>query len=1114
MALGYDGSIRIKALLNHNQFDRGIRSMGDSAKALQGTLMKLAGAVGLAFGVGALVNFGKESVKLASDVQEVQNVIDVTFGKGAAQIEEFSQSAAEAFGLSELSAKQYTGTLGAMLKSSGLITKDAQEMSLALTGLAGDIDSFYNLDTGTAFEKIRSGISGETEPLKQLGINMSVANLEAYALSKGITKSYNAMSQAEQVLLRYNYLLSVTTDAQGDFARTSGSFANQIRILQLNFDQLKIAMGNAIIPIAQAVLPGINAIIAALTKLARVFAQVTALLFGKKASSGSSGQIKEQEAIASSGMAAAGATDKLADATAGAGEASKKAAKDMKGVLAGFDELNILADSAASSVGSSAGGIGDIGSGDVDIPDLEDMDGGAILEIGETFKSLGEIFRDTLDDMLSGIPRLREAFLNFADSFNDFNKTLYDAFKFDGVLERVELLGQELAGAFNDLVNAIDWELWGRTLGAGMNLGLQFLTEFIYTFDWINLGKKLSDLLNGIVYEVDWYDFGRLLWAQFKVGLETFAGFITGLDMPALAQAASNIIMGFFNSMQETIAKIDWAAIGRQIAEFLNNIDWLGIIASIAGAIGEMIPSALDLIGGFIQNADTGTLIAAALFLGAKLLPLLLGKVIAPIAKQIGSDLIKQTSAAITSGGIGELVSSISSAIAGIGKAFAGISAVIAGVVLAATSFFDMWNNGFSLAKEAVMLVGIALAAVGAVLLGVPASVAAIVAAIVAVVATAVIAIHEHWDEIKEAALNAWESIKEAWAAAGEWFNTHVAEPVAEFFSGLWTTVSEAASSAWEAVQNSWNAAGEWFNTNVIEPVSEFFTSLWNNITTFASDAWNKVQEIWAVASGWFNDNVVEPVKEFFKNLWDEAKKLASDAWEAVKSAWNAAAEWFRSTITEPIAKFFSEAWEKIKTSASEAWNNIKTGVQNFWSELKSWWRSNAGKYFTAEYWKDLGKRMIDGLLDGLRNIFSGLSSWASDVWDSITNVFSGQNARSGIYDGMSYRSRSTYTQYEPYLAKSLPKLANGAVIPPNQQFAAILGDQRSGMNFEAPAGLVRQMVDEGMQAFFSRNGGFTQGGNMTVIMEIDGREFGRASYKYGTAEQQRVGVRLTEVRA
>ena len=249
---GYDGSVRIKADLNHSDFDRGIAHMTKSVNNFGGTLKKVAGIIGTVFGVATLVNFGKEAVKLASDIQEVQNVIDVTFGSGAAKIEEFAQSAAEAFGLSELSAKQYAGTMGAMLKSSGLATSAAQDMSIALSGLAGDLASFYNLNTDEAFEKIRSGISGETEPLKQLGINMSVANLEAYALSKGITKSYNAMSQAEQVVLRYNYLLSTTADAQGDFARTSGSFANQVRLLQLNFDQLKIAVGNAIIPVAQA----------------------------------------------------------------------------------------------------------------------------------------------------------------------------------------------------------------------------------------------------------------------------------------------------------------------------------------------------------------------------------------------------------------------------------------------------------------------------------------------------------------------------------------------------------------------------------------------------------------------------------------------------------------------------------------------------------------------------------------------------------------------------------------------------------------------------------------------------------------------------------------------
>lgn len=134
-----------------------------------------------------------------------------------------------------------------MLKSMGLTTDSVLDMSTKITELAGDLASFYNLDVDDAFTKIRSGMSGETEPLKQLGINMSVANLEAYALSKGITTSYQKMSQSNQALLRYNYLLSVTADAQGDFSRTSDSWANQVKILQLNFDSLKASVGQLLI---------------------------------------------------------------------------------------------------------------------------------------------------------------------------------------------------------------------------------------------------------------------------------------------------------------------------------------------------------------------------------------------------------------------------------------------------------------------------------------------------------------------------------------------------------------------------------------------------------------------------------------------------------------------------------------------------------------------------------------------------------------------------------------------------------------------------------------------------------------------------------------------------
>ena len=215
-----------------------------SAKAI-GTAF----AASLAAGSAAIVAFGKKGVDLASDLEEVQNVVDTTFGKkGAAKIEEFADAAIERFGLSELSAKQMSSTMGAMLKSMGLADKAVLQMSTNLTGLAGDMASFYNLDPTQAFEKLRSGIAGETEPLKQLGINLSVVNLEAYAASQGITKAYKEMSEAEKVTLRYNYILSVTKDAQGDFAKTSDSYANQTRILGEEVNALAAEMGDILLP--------------------------------------------------------------------------------------------------------------------------------------------------------------------------------------------------------------------------------------------------------------------------------------------------------------------------------------------------------------------------------------------------------------------------------------------------------------------------------------------------------------------------------------------------------------------------------------------------------------------------------------------------------------------------------------------------------------------------------------------------------------------------------------------------------------------------------------------------------------------------------------------------
>lgn len=241
------------------------RESGKWDDAVQNSTDSMSQAFGRAFNVERiknfaiqagkwLLNFGKEAVDLASDLEEVQNVVDVTFGQNAGVIDEWAKKARENFGLTELQAKRFASTIGATLKSTGVSGQQVVQMSQDLAGLAADMASFYNLDFDEAFQKIRSGISGQTEPLKQLGIDMSVASLQAFALSQGIETAFDKLSASEQAMLRYQYLMQATSDAQGDFARTQDGLANSMRSLETSFDTIKSKIGEVLMPaVADAV---------------------------------------------------------------------------------------------------------------------------------------------------------------------------------------------------------------------------------------------------------------------------------------------------------------------------------------------------------------------------------------------------------------------------------------------------------------------------------------------------------------------------------------------------------------------------------------------------------------------------------------------------------------------------------------------------------------------------------------------------------------------------------------------------------------------------------------------------------------------------------------------
>lgn len=256
----------------------------------------------------ALAKFSRKCIDLGSDLAEVQNVVDVTFTSMSGKINDFARNAAQQFGLSEIMAKRYAGTFGAMAKAFGFAEKDAAEMSMTLAGLAGDVASFYNIDQDAAYTKLKAVFSGETESLKDLGIVMTQTALDQYALQHGFGTTTAKMSEQQKVALRYQFILSKLSDVSGDFARTSNGWANQVRILKLQFESLCSVIGSVLIAALSPAIRGLNAFTGALVKAANTFKSFVFSLFGKES--------EDMTAGAGASMAALG--DSVEDAMGGA----------------------------------------------------------------------------------------------------------------------------------------------------------------------------------------------------------------------------------------------------------------------------------------------------------------------------------------------------------------------------------------------------------------------------------------------------------------------------------------------------------------------------------------------------------------------------------------------------------------------------------------------------------------------------------------------------------------------------------------------------------------------------------------------------------------------------
>ena len=1017
-----------------------VGGLNTGLKKIEKSFGKIGRLASLVLGVGAFVKLGKAALDAASDLQEVQNVVDVAFGKGTThdmtgKIERFAETCIEDFGMSRFAAKQTAGSFMAMGKSMGLTMEEASDMSVALTGLTGDMASFLNISQDYARVALSAVYTGETETLKRYGIILTEANLQQYANSKGIEQNVKKMDARNKAILRYQYIMEKTNYMVGDFQATQNSWANSTRVLSEMWKEFLIVLGSGLVSVLSPLVQVLGKIVARLTQFMKTLWQILSNIFGFQLQDLTS----QSREIADNIEDGAGAMDDF-------GKATEKAGKKAHKQLATFDELNNLTTTTASGSGSGGvGGAGGLGLGDASPWDPSNPDN-PWADI-DNLRDLGKWIGDKLCKMMEDI---------------DWEKVYQGAKNF----------GKGLADFLNGLF--VDTDLFkdvGHTIAGALNTAIYAALAFGQTFEWGNVGKKLAEGINEFFYTFDFKSFAEAInvWVQ---GLwELIKETLTNIDWKAVFQGVKD----FFSSLDpETVAiimgfiilkKLIAAALGKALIDgIIEGMGLKGGLGAIFGNLGKKIGAALISksfwmgIAGGIKGA-----FVKAFAWCTTTLPAAISQFISGLSGGFSTFLANMQLG-------NSLNASLTYAFGGVATTIAGIVTAVGGAVLAVKEFFDMWSEGWSVLKTILEALGIALAAVGAVILGAPAAIAAAVAGIIFAISQLVIIIHDNWDAIKAwfVGVGQWcmdniitpvvDAVKAGWAKVKA-----IVTPIIDFFKGLFERIGQFAEGCWIIIKAVWMIVSDWFKTNVIDPICNFFKAVWSAVSGFFKQLWADIKSIWNAVANWFNSNVIQPIVNFFAPIVAKIAGYFNQVWNSIKSVWSTVANWFRTTVINPIVNAWNTAINAIKGFFSGLWNSIVSGVKG------------AINSFIGAI-----QNGINGIINKINSVIQGFNKvvgWASrvtgDSWGGVSLI--------------------------PNI--SIPRLAQGAVIPPNSEFMAILGDQKKGTNIEAPLDTIKQALAETLSQF----GG---GDNGDIVINIDGTEIFRVVRKQSRIYENSTGLK------
>lgn len=926
-------------------------STGKALIGLKSFTRQILSSMGIYLGLYGAIRGIKNAIDISSALTEVQNVVDVTFGDMSKKVNDFAQDSIRQFGMSELTLKQTASRFQAMGTAMGIdssLIKKANEflnkqtdgyiglsdsmadVSLNLTKLTADMASLYNIDQDVVSQDLAAIFTGQTRPLRDYGLDLTQATLKEWAMKQGLDSDIASMSQAEKTMLRYQYVLANTQTAQGDFARTADSWANQIRILKQSFEQLGSVIGGALINAFKPFVKALNSVLLVVISFVTKVTNALGAIFGWKYEDSGAG-------LADSFSDAAESAGDVADNT---GQAAKNIDKMNKGVRQ-FDELKLITTNDGSGKKGSGGSGGGASGG---------ASGGKLVKTDTIFKNYE-----------SDIKNLKQLGKYISDALSKAMESI----NWDKIYSKARNFGKGLADFLNGLINPRLFGNVGKTIAGALNTAIYATLSFGQTFDWSNLGKSLAEGINK---------------------------FFKTFDFKALAEDINTWVQGVYKTIKTMIENIKWSDVWKGVKDFLSNIDietveiLLGAFAlKLAGKLltGKLLKETIGKLIGAKFTAAFGSTAVKSLLSYA--IPISLAVVVATLSFTVGKDSIKKDAnnleKAYEKGGF---LQYLQESFKQLLNPFEWINAYGGGVLSHDTVMDKLGiGNGMNVdefvknlpKKEDYKSLDDFQKALNEFndnmpnKLNVPDS-------------FDLKAWIDEWKNINglddvdlraDVVLpNLQEKISEFKDNVKEWWGLNVELPVRNKL----TTTLEDVSSWWEDVKEYWGEKKLSIQTEIGE-IKGKIEEKWN-------EALNYIQENifpWFTKKKWME--VGNGIKEGLSAKWDEF----SDWWQntGIYNWWeNHVKPWFTK-------KRWDEQGDGMKKGLSEKWGEFSNWWST--SGIGSWWTNHVEPYFTKDNWTFSGisdglKQAFDNAVAGIKQVWNNFATWLNSKlsfsWDSV----------------------------------------------------------------------------------------------------------------------------------